>query len=221
MIAIRGLRVVFGRTVALDGVSLDLRPGVTGVFGPNASGKSTLLRVVTGLLRPHRGSIVIDGAELTSANEGLRRRIGYAGHDAGLYARLTVRENLELFARLYGVSASNGMSMLEQLDVADRTDSAVWELSAGLKRRVAIARALLHDPDFLLLDEPYANLDDDASERVTAAVKRWRRPNKTALIATHGAKRLKPYADASLVLRRGAVASYRTSAMEPAGSATS
>ncbi|MGH2694571.1 MAG: ATP-binding cassette domain-containing protein, partial [Actinomycetota bacterium] len=102
MIAVRGLRVVFGRTVALDSINVDFVPGITGLFGPNASGKSTLLRVLAGLLAPTDGTVEIRGRAIDTRDESLRRRIGYVGHESGLYGRLSVRENLELFARLYG-----------------------------------------------------------------------------------------------------------------------
>ena len=208
MIRLADLRVAFGRTVALGGLSTEIHDGVTGVFGPNASGKSTLLRVVAGLLRPTSGEVTIGSTRLPTSDEGLRRRIGYAGHQSGLYGHLTVEENLALFARLYGVSGDRARAVLSALDVVDRSGIPVRDLSAGLRRRVAIARALLHEPELLLLDEPYANLDDDAADLVTDAVRQWRRPGRTALIATHGAKRLKPYADARLVLRRGRIASH-------------
>lgn len=205
MIEARGITVVYGRTVALDRIDLDLDEGVTGLFGQNGSGKSTLLRVVAGLLRPTGGSVTIGGARLDLRDESFRRRLGYAGHDSGLYPHLSIKENLELFGRLYGCSAGAPGTILERVGLADRRDSRVGELSAGLKRRAAVARALLHDPDILLLDEPYANLDDDGAAAVTTAITAWRGPGKTGIVATHGAKRVKAYADAGVILTRGTV----------------
>jgi ABC-type multidrug transport system ATPase subunit len=95
--------------------------------------------------------------------------------------------------------------VLEQTGLTEDAASAVGALSAGLKRRAAVARALLHEPRLLLLDEPYANLDADATELVSAAVRAWRRPGRIALVATHGAKELKRWADGGVVLRRGRV----------------
>jgi heme exporter protein A len=209
VIRIDDVRVLYGRTLALDGVDLQLVDGVTGLFGPNGSGKSTLLKVVAGFVRPTRGEVRAGDVRVELGNEAWRRLVGYAGHDPGLYGRLTVRENLELFARLYDAPASRAAELLDELDVADRATSRVDALSAGLKRRVSIARALVHDPAVLLLDEPYANLDDDAADRVSSAVQRWRRPGRVALIATHGAKRLKEYSDAGIVLRQARVVSHR------------
>jgi heme exporter protein A len=197
-VAVDGLSVVFGRTIALDDVTLSLDPGVVGLFGPNGSGKSTLLRVLAGLLRPTSGGVSVVGA----APGDLRGRIGYAGHDSGLYPQLTVAENLELFARLYRTGTGD---VVDAVGLADVASIPVGRLSAGMQRRAAVARAMVHRPDVLLLDEPYANLDDDAAELVSAAVQGWRAPGRIAVIATHGAKRVKSFADGGVILRRGRV----------------
>ena len=206
MIRIEGLGVVFGRTVALRALDLELDAGVHGLFGPNGSGKSTLLRVLAGLHPPSSGRVTWDGRPISAADEDFRRRVGFAGHDSGLYARLTLEENLALFARLHGVGRGRVRSLARQTGLAEHLAKPVGELSSGLKRRAAVARALLHEPELLLLDEPYANLDDDAAECVSEAVRSWRRPGRTAVVATHGAKKLKRWADGGIVLQRGRLA---------------
>jgi ABC-2 type transport system ATP-binding protein len=205
VIQAQGLSVFYGRTVALDALDLVVDEGVVGLFGPNGSGKSTLLRVAAGLLRPSRGTLTFEGVRASAQDEGFRRQTGYAGHLSGLYTHLSVRENLDLMARLYEVPQLRVDEVLEQTGLTEDAASAVGALSAGLKRRAAVARALLHEPRLLLLDEPYANLDADASELVSAAVRAWRRPGRIALVATHGAKELKRWADGGVVLRRGRV----------------
>jgi heme ABC exporter ATP-binding subunit CcmA len=209
MISLEKLRVVYGKTVALRELSIDLFEGITGVFGPNGAGKSTLLRVLAGMLAPTSGAVTLDDRSLSISDESVRRRIGYAGHASGLYARLTVRENLQFFASLYGVPDERIDFLLEQIGMSDRAKVSVGRLSAGLKRRASVARALLHEPDLLLLDEPYANLDDEAADLIGSAVRDWRRPGRIALIATHGAKRVKAFADAGLIMKNGSVVSYR------------
>lgn len=209
MIRLDDVRVLYGRTLALDSVDLDLRDGIVGLFGPNGSGKSTLLKVVAGLVRPARGTAYADGVPIRLADEAWRKIVGYAGHEPGLYARLTVRENVELFARLYDAPAARVDAVLEQVGLSDRATARVDALSAGLKRRVSVARALVHDPRVLLLDEPYANLDDDAAAMVSDALVGWRRPGRIALVATHGAKRLKAFADSGIVLKDARVVSHR------------
>lgn len=213
MIQIDGLTVAYGRTIALTSLDLVIAEGVTGLFGPNAAGKSTLLRVLAGLLRPTRGRVMLDGGPVDASDENFRRRIGYVGHDSGLYGRLSVRENLALFSSLYRIGEGRVDELLARLDLHPYASVRVEELSAGLKRRAAVARGLLHEPDVLLLDEPYANLDDDASDLVSSAVKAWRRPGRIAVIATHGAKKVRAFADARIVLQRGRLASHLTPEM--------
>lgn len=199
-IAVENVTIVFGRTLALDEIDIEIDPGITGVFGPNGSGKSTLLKAIAGLLKPTSGRIEIDGA---SYDESLRRRIGYAGHGSGLYGRLTLVENLELFASLYGAENQRATRLITELRLDEFAARPVADLSAGSKRRAAVARALVHDPDLLLLDEPYANVDDDASKAISRTIAAWKGDGKTALVATHGAKKVKAYADGGIILRRG------------------
>ncbi|MDQ3662438.1 MAG: heme ABC exporter ATP-binding protein CcmA [Actinomycetota bacterium] len=208
MIVVEGLRVRFGRTVALDGIELTLEEGITGLFGPNGSGKSTLLRAVAGLVKPSQGGITFEGSPIAPAQENWRRLVGYAGHDSGLYPNLTVAENLRLFGKLYGCDPARPAGLLKLLGLENRAGTYAGELSAGLKRRAAVARALVGEPRLLLLDEPYANLDDDSAALVTEALVAWRAPGRSALIATHGARKLKAFADAGVILRRGRVVTH-------------
>ena len=203
MIDIKGLRVVYGRTVAIGALDLAVGTGVSGLFGQNGSGKSTLLRAVAGLLRPVSGSIEIFGRSPRELWQQRPGAIGYAGHEAGLYGTLTVSENLELFGRLYNATSHQTQEAVESLELEKWLNVQARSLSAGLQRRVSVARSIQHDPLVLLLDEPYANLDDEAAELVSRAVIAWRGPDRCALIATHGAKKVKPYADAGIILRNG------------------
>lgn len=209
MIGLEKVTVRYGRTIALRALSLDLPAGVTGVFGPNGSGKSTLLRAIAGLLRPSTGEITFEGRRVGAGDESWRRLIGYAGHQPGVYEELTVRENLELFAGLNATPPDAVGETLNAIGMSERADERVTTLSAGLQRRVGVARAILHRPQILLLDEPYANLDDEAADRITALIAGWSAPDRIALVATHGAKRLKAFADRGLVLRQGTVSAFR------------
>jgi heme exporter protein A len=214
LIEIRGLRVAYGRTLALRDIDLTLPPGVTGVFGQNGAGKSTLLRVLAGLLAPTAGTVLLDDTPLSIADEDARRRISYMGHSTGLYRQLTLRENLELFAHLSGVPGARIDAVLNELSLIDKADTRITQLSAGMKRRSSLARAVLHEPDILLLDEPYANLDDDASDRVSDVISRWSNGPRYALVATHGAKRVKAYADGGIILKQGTVVSHQVRTSE-------
>ena len=209
MISVQGLTVRFGRTVALYGLDVDFAPGVVGIFGPNGSGKSTLLRTIAGLIKPIAGAVTFNGQPVRAADETWRASVGFAGHHPGLYEQLTVRENLELFAHLHGASKEAVSTTLEEVGLAERAEQRVSNLSAGLQRRVGVARAMVHEPKVLLLDEPYANLDDEAADRLSAMIRRWSDGDRLALVATHGARRLKAFADFGLVLRQGAIATFR------------
>ena len=211
MITLEDLDVVFGRTVALDRVAATIGPGITGLFGPNGSGKSTLLRVLAGLLPPSGGRAVVAGRPSHPPGAEIRAIVGYAGHATGLYPDLALGENLALFARLTGAAPDRADEVLEALEISGFAGTRVRTLSAGLKRRAGVARAVLHDPEILLLDEPYANVDDEAAELISTAVVSWWRPGRVAVVATHGAKRVKPYATASMLLRRGRLVSHRVS----------
>jgi heme exporter protein A len=203
VIEVKELTIAFSRTVALNDLSVDIGPGVFGLFGQNGSGKSTLLRAIAGLIRPTYGHVIGGGRRVNLSDETFRRAIGYAGHESGLYGRLTVAENLRLFGSLYGVGAGRIDEVTGELDLARSADIRIEALSAGTRRRASVARALLHEPPILLLDEPYANLDDDSAELVSAAIAPWKSGTRVAVIATHGAKKVKAFANGGIILRDG------------------
>lgn len=177
----------FGREKVLRGVSLDVPAGGgLAVFGPNGSGKSTLLRVLAGLLRPARGAVVVGGEDLF-ATPAARRRIGYVGHEPMLYGGLTVRENLRLYAALYGLPAAGARidEISALLDLSHYHGMVAGRLSRGLTQRAAVARALLHEPAVLLLDEPFAGLDPDAAARLAGHLDGFRRGGGALVLATH------------------------------------
>jgi heme ABC exporter ATP-binding subunit CcmA len=181
MLRAEGLWHAFGRVVALDNVSFRLVPGQTlAIFGPNGAGKTTLLKVLAGLIRPQRGTAVVDGG---------RRAIGWIGHQSHLYGHLTVRENLLFWGAVYGVPAARraarAAEVLERLGLAGRADQPVWVLSRGLEQRAAIARTLMHDPQVLLLDEPFTGLDLAAAAEFRALLAQLAGAGRIVVLATH------------------------------------
>jgi heme exporter protein A len=138
------------------------------VLGPNGAGKTTLLRILATLLQPNSGEVEVLGCPLPRQAWKLRGKIGYLGHAPLLYRELSGRENLRFTARLHGIDAGAAEAridgLLEQVGMSRRADDRVVELSAGMRQRLAICRCLLHEPELLLLDEPWAHLDPEGRE---------------------------------------------------------
>jgi heme exporter protein A len=183
----RNLHRVFGRQRAVEGVSFTLREGeALAVFGPNGAGKTTLLRLLAGLLRPSTGEVLV-GEMRVAGSAAARARIGIISHESMLYHALTVRENVELAARLYGVRdpQTAALRVLEQLRIAQRGSSQIRALSRGQKQRVSIARALVHDPQVLLLDEPFTGLDDAGAAALGEVLRAIRGSGAALVLVTH------------------------------------
>jgi heme exporter protein A len=181
------LRKNFGRRSAVAGVDFELVAGdCLAVFGPNGAGKTTLLRLVAGLLRPTAGSARVAGVEVRG-DRNARAAVGIISHHSMLYAPLTVRENVEFSARLYGVADAGAACTraLETMGVLDRADAPVRTLSRGLQQRVSIARAMVHEPSVLLLDEPYSGLDEAGSAVLTQLLTTLRARGATLVVVTH------------------------------------
>jgi heme exporter protein A len=168
-------------------VSLELREAeCVALFGPNGAGKTTLLRLLAGLLRPTSGVARVNGVPLRGDAEA-RSHVGLISHQSMLYTALTVRENVELAAKLYAVADARAAAdrALRGMRVLDRADVPVRALSRGLQQRVSIARALVHEPRVLLLDEPYTGLDAHGASALTETLERLRASGATLVLVTH------------------------------------
>jgi heme exporter protein A len=196
----------FGRRRALSRVSLTCDAGeIVGLLGPNGAGKSTLLSILATLLAPTSGQVRYGDHEARQAGAGLRRRIGLLAHDLHLYPELTAGENLEFFARLYGVAdpRTRVAAALDRAGLADRRDEVVSGFSRGMRQRLALERALLHDPRLVLLDEPFTGLDDAATRALVARLQDLRRQGSMLLLATHDLETVEPLVDRVAMLREG------------------
>jgi heme exporter protein A len=171
LVEARGLQRSFGRVRILRGIDLSLRPGeALAVVGPNGAGKTTLLRLLAGLMRPTAGEVRVMGEPLTRGADRIRRAIGLLSHQSLLYDDLTLLENLAFAARLYGLERPRvrASAALDQAGLGARAGELPRRLSRGLLQRAAIARSLLHDPQVLLLDEPFTGLDAAAADGLRA-----------------------------------------------------
>jgi ABC-type multidrug transport system ATPase subunit len=188
-----GLGRAFGARRVICDLDLDLpRGGFLLVTGPNGSGKTTLLRLVAGLLVPTAGELVVDAP---------RERVGFLGHEPLVYRELTALENLDLYGRLYRVPERReriGM-LLERFGLWQVRNQRAGTLSRGMLQRLALCRTLLHEPELLVLDEPFNALDEDGAGLLDRELGQLR-PHATFVVATHDPERVAPLASARLAL---------------------
>jgi heme exporter protein A len=185
-IDVRSVGRRFGLRWVLRGASFEVRPGeVVGLLGPNGSGKSTLLRVVATLLKPNAGSAVVNGLDVVEDAVAVRAQVGYLAHSPGLYEDLTARENLRFAADMLGVPHALVEDSLARVGLIAAADTRVRGFSAGMQRRLALARLSLRNPRVLLLDEPYANLDEEGVGLVNGIIAGIARGGGAALVALH------------------------------------
>lgn len=206
----RGVEKRYGHIRALREVDLAIPTGVALlVSGPNGAGKSTLLRVLAGLTRPTHGDVSVLGEKLFGSGAWrVRGRVGFLGSEAGLYAELSVRENLTFCARLQGVDLARIDLVIEALELVEYADAPVRTLSLGYRRRTGLARVLLAQPELLLLDEPWNGLDVESAKRLDDLLCDYRTEREpTLLVAAHGLDDSHPLFDGTLRMRDGAVQS--------------
>src|SRR6266566_1394848 len=199
MISARALTRTFGDTPVVEDVTFDVeRSEIVALLGPNGAGKTTTLHMLGGLIGPTRGSVAIDGIHLTRATgSALRSRIGFLTEAPGLWDRLTVRENLRVYAGLYALAHPDAVvdSALETFGLVPYAATRAAELSKGLRQKTALARALLHEPSILLLDEPTAGLDPEVARTVRGMLDDRRHSGCAVLVSTHNLDEAERLAD--------------------------
>jgi heme exporter protein A len=205
----------FGRRRALARVTLECRAGeVVGLLGPNGAGKSTLLAIASTLMTPTSGQVWYGAVNAAAGGGPLRGRIGVLAHDLHLYPELTARENLEFFARLYGLrDVPRLVSVaLARAGLSERATDTVAGFSRGMRQRLAVERALLHAPRLVLFDEPFTGLDDDAREAMLARLRELRDEGCLVLVATHDFGTVDPVLDRAAILRDGRLVAIESGA---------
>ncbi len=201
-INLKNISKFFGRVAALRDVTSSFSRGrLYTILGENGAGKSTLLRMIAGLATPSSGSVQIFSA---TPRESLKR-IGYMAHASMLYDEMTALENLRYFAGLYGIDDdSRCAAELASVGLDPKLERRVGEYSQGMRQRASLARAMIHDPEVLLLDEPFSNLDASASRDVVALLAKLKK-SKTILVVTHQAALLETVHDQVVVLAQGKI----------------
>jgi sodium transport system ATP-binding protein len=210
MIVVKDLYKSFTSIQALQGVTFSARDGqITGLLGPNGAGKTTTLRVLYTVLKPDAGTASVDGHDVLTDAQAVRRQIGVLPDSHGLYPRLSARENIRYYGRLHGLKGN----VLEQdiddlvklLDMQEFADRRTEGFSQGQRLKVAIARALIHQPQNILLDEPTNGLDVMSTRAMRTIIRRFRDQGKCVLFSSHVMQEIAALCDTIIVIAHGRV----------------
>lgn len=190
LLQVQGLSKAFGAVQAVDRVSFDVQPGqIYGLLGPNGAGKTTTISMISGLLKPDAGEVLVLGSPFWSDPQRAKRMMGVVPQELAIYEELTGRENLEFWGRIAGLSSSDArvraIGLLEALLLADRGEDRVKTYSGGMKRRINLGCALLHQPKLLLLDEPTVGIDPQARLNILEFIRGLRGSGTGILYTTH------------------------------------
>lgn len=190
MLKIRGLKKKFKNFQALDGLDMTIEEGALyGFVGPNGAGKTTAIKIITGLLKPDEGTVEIDGKDALRCRNQVKDAFGYVPDEFGMYDNLKVWEYMEFFASCYDITGLTArkrcQELLEQMKLEDKADFFVDSLSRGMKQRLCLARALIHDPQFLVLDEPTSGMDPRTRMEFKEMIRELCAEGKTILISSH------------------------------------
>src|SRR5450432_2406405 len=208
-IAVDALVKRYKGVTAVDGISFRLEAGsITGLLGGNGAGKSTTIAMVMGLVMPTSGSVTVLGAQMPQQRYRVLHRMNFESPYVDMPMRLTVLQNLSVFAQLYAVPDIDERiaSLASELDLTDFLDRPTGKLSAGQKTRVSLAKALLNRPEVLLLDEPTASLDPDTADWVRARLERYRSEHgTTVLLASHNMNEVERLCERVIIMKAGRI----------------
>ncbi len=200
---------VYKTATAVDGISFTLAPGsVTALLGGNGAGKTTTIAMIMGLVTPTSGHVRVLGAEMPRQRHRVLQRMNFESPYVDMPMRLTVRQNLGVFARLYGVADIDARirALAAELDLGEFLDRPTGKLSAGQKTRVSLAKSLLNRPEVLLLDEPTASLDPDTADWVRSRLEDYRRERgATILLASHNMSEVERLCERVIIMKKGRI----------------
>lgn len=204
-IEIRKVSKRFGRQVAVDDLSLDVPQGaVFGFLGPNGAGKTTTLRMIVDIYAPDSGTIRVFGE---APSEEARRRVGYLPEERGIYQQMKLVDELRFFAELRGIGAAEAQKRIDEwvarLELTPHRDKRVADLSKGTQQKVQFIVSVIHDPELMILDEPFSGLDPVSVETMKAAIAELRRRGKTIIFSTHQMEQVEQLCDELCLIDRG------------------
>jgi ABC-2 type transport system ATP-binding protein len=208
-ISVRSLRKTYRSSIAVDGIDFEVPAGsVVGLLGGNGAGKTTTIAMIMGLVLPTAGEVRVFGIDMTRERHRVLHRMNFESPYVDMPHRLTVRQNLTVFGRLYGVRGLGEriVQLAEELALTDLLDRPAGQLSAGQKTRVALAKALINEPDLLLLDEPTASLDPDTADWIRTHLERYRAERGASLLlASHNMGEVERLCDHVIMLKAGRI----------------
>ncbi len=211
-IEVSDLSFAYGDIQAVDGVSFSVAPGeILGFLGPNGAGKSTTIKMLTGQLRPDSGSISVLGMTMPAQTLDIQARIGVCFEEKNLYENMSGKENLDFFARLYGIKGRDFDPFLRKVGLIDRADDRVATYSKGMRQRLMMTRAMINDPDILFLDEPTDGLDPVSSQAVRNVIKAEAERGAAVILTTHDMHEADQLSDRVAFINEGRIAALDTS----------
>ena len=215
IIEIKELKKVFNKTIAVDNLNFEIQKGkIIGLLGPNGCGKSTTIGMMLGLIKPTSGSVIINNKNIENNRTSLLEKMNFISPYVELPKKLTVEENLKVYARLYGVKNLKEKidNLIEKLNLSEFKSRKTGELSSGQKNRVSLAKALINDPEILLLDEPTASLDPDVGDYIRSFIENFvSNKGSTILLASHNMNEVERLCHEVMMMKNGKIIDKGTS----------
>ena len=209
IIEIKELKKTYNKTVAVDNLNFKIQKGqIIGLLGPNGCGKSTTIGMMLGLIKPSSGSVIINNKNIEDNRTNLLEKMNFISPYVELPKKLTVEENLKIYARLYGVKNLREKidNLMESLNLTEFRSRKTGELSSGQKNRVSLAKALINDPEILLLDEPTASLDPDVGDYIRSFIEKFvSNKGSTILLASHNMNEVERLCHEVMMMKNGKI----------------
>lgn len=193
---------------AVRSVSFELKSGeITGLIGPNGAGKTTIIRLLGTLIKPDEGSIIICGIDASEAPGEVRKKIGVMPENSGLYQKLNVYQNLQYYTSFYDIHDCDELlnKYIEEYDLVDKIDVPTGELSKGMKEKISFIRAVIHDPEVIILDEPFTGMDPDSRITLKKTIESLKSMGKTIMLSSHDLAAVEAICDKVILLDKGAM----------------